>query len=41
MLAGKGVIAKREGRGITAAGERVISADYGNKRPDYENKIDF
>ena len=41
ILAGKGAIAKRQGRGINRAGERVIRAGYDNKRQDYKNKIDF
>ena len=32
--AGEGAIAKRQGRG-------VIRTDYGNKRQDYKNKMDF
>ena len=41
VLAGKEVIAKRQSRGINTAGEGVIRAGYGNKRQDYENKMDF
>ena len=41
ILAGKGAIAKRQGRGINRAGERVIRAGYDNKRQDYKSKIDF
>ena len=41
VLAGKEVIAKRQSRGINTAGEGVIRAGYGNKRQDYENKVDF
>ena len=29
------------GKGINRAGEGVIRACYGNKRQDYENKMDF
>ena len=28
-------------RGINRAGEGIVRACYGNKRQDYENKIDF
>ena len=41
ILAGKGEIAKRQGRGVNRAGEGVIRAGYGNKRQDNEHKIDF
>ena len=41
ILAGKGAIGKRWGWGINRAGERVIRAGYGNKRRDYENKMNF
>ena len=40
ILAGKEVIAKRQSRGINTAGEGVIRAGYGNKKQDYENKMD-
>ena len=29
------------GKGINRAGERAIKADYGNKRQDHKNKMDF
>ena len=41
ILAGKGEIVKRQGRGINSAGEGVVRACYGDKRQDYENKMDF
>ena len=41
ILAGKGAIVKRQGWGINRAGEGVIKAGYGNKRHDYEKKMDF
>ena len=41
ILAGKGEIAKRQGRGVNRAEEGVIGAGYGNKRQDNEHKIDF
>ena len=41
ILAGKGTIAKRLGRGINRAAEGVIRACYGNKRQDHKNKMDF
>ena len=41
FLGGKGAIAKRQGRGIYRAGERVIRASYGNKRQNYEKKRIF
>ena len=28
-------------KGINRAGERIVRAGYGNKRQDYENKMDF
>ena len=40
ILAGTEVIAKRQSRGINTAGEGVIRAGYGNKKQDYENKMD-
>ena len=33
--AGEGAIAKRQGQRV------IIRADYGNKREDYKNKMDF
>ena len=41
FLGVKGAIAKRQGRGIYRAGERVIRASYGNKRQNYEKKRIF
>ena len=41
ILAGKGTIAKRQGRGIKRPGEGVIRAGCGNKRQDHKNKMDF
>ena len=41
ILAGKGEIAKKQGRGVNRAGEGVIRAGYGNERQDNEHKIDF
>ena len=41
ILAGKGAIAKRLGRGINRAAEGVIRACYGNKRQDHKNKMDL
>ena len=29
------------GKGINKAGEGIVRAVYGNKRQDYENKMDF
>ena len=29
------------GKGINRAGERIVRAGYGNKRQDYEKKMDF
>ena len=41
ILAGKGTIAKRQGRGIERPGEGVIRAGCGNKRQDHKKKMDF
>ena len=29
------------GKGINRAGEKIVRVGYGNKRQDYENKMDF
>ena len=41
VLAGKGVISKRQNRGINRAGEGVIRAGYENKRQDVKTKWIF
>ena len=49
ILAGKGVIAKRQGWGINRAGRGIVRAGYGNKkdqktttkRQNHKNKMDF
>ena len=41
ILAGKGTITKRQGRGINRPGEGVIRAGCGNKRQDHKKKMDF
>ena len=41
VLAGKGVISKRQSRGINRAGEGVIRAGYENKRQDVKTKWIF
>ena len=35
ILAGRGAIAKSQGRGINRAGEGVVRAVYGNKKMDF------
>ena len=41
ILAGKGTIAKRQGRGINRLGEGVIRVGCGNKGQDHKKKMDF
>ena len=41
ILAGKGAIAKRQGRGINRPGEGVTRAGYGKKRQDHKKKMNF
>ena len=41
ILAGKGAIAMNQGRVINRAGEGIVRADYGNKKGQKNNKMDF
>ena len=41
ILAGKGIDKASKGLGINRAGERILSAGYGNKTGQKSNKMDF
>ena len=41
ILAGRGIKKTVEGAIAKRQGRRIVKAGYGNKRQDYENKMDF